>query len=104
MSKFKVKLGRLPDFKLPVTATLPNGQEGTITFIVRHMKAEEIQELFSKAEATDVEFLEKLCSGWDLEEEFNEENRKELISLYPGFVVKLVSQYVQALAGNRVKN
>lgn len=103
-SKFKLTLGPLPDFKLPVEVVLPNGESGKIVFTVRHKKASEIQELFGKGNAQDIEFLQSLATGWDLDEEFNEDNMKQLIDLYPGFVVALTTSYLKALAGQRVKN
>lgn len=105
-SKFKVTLGRLPDFKLPVEVVLPNGEDGKIVFTVKHLKSSEIQKLFGESEnvTKDIDFLKALATGWDLEEDFTDENLAELVELYPGFVVSLTTSYVRALAGQRVKN
>lgn len=105
MAKFKLTLGALPDFKLPVKFVMPNGDEAKIVFTVKHIKANEIQDLYS-AEHTisDVEMITKLAVGWDLEEEFNEENIKELVSYFPASALALTGTYLAALAGQRVKN
>nr|DAG08090.1 MAG TPA: tail assembly chaperone [Caudoviricetes sp.] len=105
MAKMKLTLAPLPDFKLPVSFVMPNGDEGQITFTVRHLKAKEVQELYeSENIVTDSDFIMKLATGWNLEEEFNEENAKILVELYPGAALALTGAYLSALAGQRVKN
>lgn len=105
MSKFKIKLSeRLPDFDLPVTVTLHNGQEATVKFKVKHLKSTEVQELYEKGNTSDFEFITNLATGWDLEDDFNQDNARELVTLYPMFAVALTQAYMGALAGARVKN
>lgn len=105
MAKFKLTLGALPNFKLPVKFTMPNGEEAKIVFTVKHVKANEIQDLYASENAiSDVEMITKLAVGWDLGEEFNEENVKELISYFPASALALTGTYLAALAGQRVKN
>lgn len=104
MAKFKLTLGRLPDFKMPVSFVLPNGDEAKIIFTVRHKSAEEIQELFARDDIRDGDFILELATAWDLEEEFNKENVDALIKLYPSAALGLSQTYMRALAGQRVKN
>lgn len=105
MAKMKLTLGRLPNFKLPVDFAMPNGEKARIVFNVKHRKASEIQELYERAEpVSDVEMIRHLANGWDLEEEFTDENIKELLDLYPAAALALTGAYMQALAGQRVKN
>ncbi|GCG54011.1 hypothetical protein BvCms16BK_04659 [Escherichia coli] len=47
--------------------------------------------------------MKEICSGWNLEEEFNDENIEELVSLFPASVLALTNAYMQALAGQRAK-
>lgn len=103
MAKFKLKIGALPDFKLKVPFVLPNGSDCDITFTVRHKKSSDVEELFDKG-ANNLEFIKFLCVGWDLEEEFNDENIGELCSLFPSIPLMLPQEYFKALAGYRVKN
>ncbi|AWD92245.1 tail length tape measure protein [Escherichia phage vB_EcoS_IME347] len=104
MAKFKFTLGALPDFKLPVSFNMPNGEEGRIVFTVKHKTAAEIQELFQKG-AGDKDFVMELAVGWDIaDDEFNEENVERLINYYPGSMLALTQAYMKALAGQRVKN
>lgn len=103
MAKFKLKIGALPDFKLNVPFLLPDGRDCDINFIVRHKKSSEVEELFDKG-ANNLEFINFLCTGWDLEEEFNDENILELCALYPSIPLMLPQEYFKALAGYRAKN
>lgn len=104
MAKMKLTLGPLPDFKLPVKFVLPDGNEQDIVFTVKHKKSSEIQELYQKEGIKDPEFITSIASGWDLDDEFNEENAKLLIEYYPGAALALMGAYLGALAGQRVKN
>lgn len=104
MAKFKLTLGPLPDFILPVKFVMPNGEEYTIRFKVKHRSSEEIQEIYAREKVTDAQFITELATGWDLEEEFNEENIETLIRYYPGVALALTQNYIKALAGQRAKN
>ncbi|ATN93795.1 tape measure chaperone [Citrobacter phage IME-JL8] len=104
MAKFKITLGALPDFALPVKFIMPNGDEAKITFKVKHRPSNEVQELYDRQDIKDHDFIMELASGWDLEEEFNQENAEMLVRYYPGAALALTSTYLRALAGQRVKN
>lgn len=105
MAKFKLTLGALPNFKLPVSFLMPNGDEAKIVFTVKHRKASEIQALYNDDKGiSDVQMITELAVGWDLDEEFNDENVKELLDLFPAAALSLTGSYLQALAGHRVKN
>ena len=81
MAKMKITLKPLPDFKLPVTFNMPDGEQGEIVFTVRHIKAKEVQALYESSDVvSDSDFIMKLATGWNLEEEFNAENAAELVS------------------------
>lgn len=104
MAKFKLTIGPMPDFKLPVKFTLPNGEEARIVFTVKHKKAAEIQELYKREEMKDHEFITAIASGWDLEDDFTPENIAALVDYYPASALALMGSYLGALAGQRVKN
>lgn len=106
MSKFKISLSeRLPDFKLPVTFNMPNGEDATIIFTVKHKTADEIKSLYDAEEkTTDQGFITSLASGWDLDDEFSEENSAKLVDMFPAVAIELTRTYLSALAGYRVKN
>lgn len=104
MAKFKLSLTALPDFKLPVKFKLANDQDVEVIFTVKHKKTSELQELLSKENLSTKELIMTIASDWDLEEEYNEDNVNEFSDLFPASTVALTTAYMQALAGQRVKN
>lgn len=107
MAKFKLTLAPLPSFMLPVKFNMPNGEQASIVFKVRHRKASEIQDLYARENVRDVDFIMEIAEDWDLKgegEEFNEENVKVLIGYYPAAALALTQTYISALAGQRSKN
>lgn len=104
MSKnFKFKLGVLPNFKLPVKFIMPDGEEAKITFTVKHKTIEDVQALY-QGETADNEFITAIAEGWDLDEEFNDENVLFLVKHYPAAALSLTNSYIGAMLGQRVKN
>lgn len=103
---FKVTLSeRLPDFPLPVKFVLPNGVEATMVFTVKALTSSELNAVLKDASnQTGAQFVKSLASGWELEDDFNDENLDKLVDRYPSVVGGLISTYTQALAGYRVKN
>lgn len=104
MAKVKFTLGALPNFKLPVKFVMPDGEEAKIVFTVKHLPADEVQEMYESNDVKDKDLIMRLAVGWDVEDEFNEENAKKLVKYYPSAALALTSTYIQALAGIRVKN
>lgn len=78
MAKFKIQIGgNLPSFKLPVTFTCPDGKEATITMTVKHRSTDEMKDFYEsedKAPKGNAEFIRFMAEGWDLDDEFNDEN------------------------------
>lgn len=104
MAKFKLSLAALPDFKLPVKFKLANDHDAEVIFTVKHKKTSELQELLSKEDLSTKELIMAIASDWDLEEEYSEDNVNEFSDLFPASTVALTTAYMQALAGQRVKN
>ena len=107
MAKFKIRIGgELPPFKLPVTFTCPDGKDATINMTVKHHSTDEMKEFYEseeKAPKGNVDFIRFMAEGWDLDEEFTDENISWLCSHYPSFVMALPQTYMAALAGHRAK-
>lgn len=102
---FKVNLSeRLPDFPLSVKFKMPNGVEAEIKFTVKHKSGSEIQAMYAREDIKDFEFITEIASGWDLDDEFNNENAKKLVDNFPASALGLTQAYMAALAGVRVKN
>ena len=103
-AKFKLTLAPLPDFNLPVFFQMPNGERAEVGFKVRHIMASEVQALYQQEGVKDSDFILKVATGWNLDEEFNEENAIKLIGFYPAAAIALTQAYLSALAGQRAKN
>ena len=104
MAKFNLSLKALPDFKLPVKFQLANGEDAEVVLTVKHKKSSELQEILNRENFSTKELINEICSDWDLEEPFNDENVDEFANLFPGAVPSLMDSYMKALAGQRVKN
>lgn len=64
MAKFKLKIAPMPDFKLPVKFKLPNGEEATIVFTVKHKNQPKFKSFTSaKPCATQSLLLKSLRAG-----------------------------------------
>ncbi|WP_279025578.1 phage tail assembly chaperone [Gibbsiella quercinecans] len=101
MAKFKI--AALKDFPLPLSFLMPNGKEAKIVFTVKHVKSDELTQLFER-DASNLEFIKFIASGWDCEDEFNDENIQELCDLFPAVPLMLPQEYMKSLSGIRVKN
>lgn len=104
MAKFKLSLKALPDFKIPVKFQMANGEDAEVVLTVKHKKSSDLQEILNRENLSTDALINEICTDWDLEEEFNEENVKEFASLFPASVLALTTEYMKALAGQRVKN
>ena len=105
MAKFKLKA--VADFPLKVAFNAPDGKQYDVIFTAKHVKAKGLFDAIKSAsdrDLTDVKFIQEYATGWDLEEEFNEENIRELVELFPGVMAAFVGEYTTALTGHRVKN
>lgn len=104
MAKFKLSLAALPDFKLPVTFQMANGDDAQVVLTVKHKKSSELQEILQRENLSTTDIFKEICTDWDLEEEYNDENVAEFASLFPASVLALTTEYMRALAGQRAKS
>ncbi|WP_294966621.1 phage tail assembly chaperone [uncultured Gilliamella sp.] len=103
MAKFK--LVAEPTFKSKVLIPRPGQENGQIELTFKHYKLSDIakfeEELKDKSVA---EFLMKILTGWDLEEEFNQNNLEILLDNYPATVQAISDTYYKEIFGQREKN
>lgn len=64
----------------------------------------EINKNTDKAMKAGVAMVREVACGWELEDEFSDENIQAAIALYPGLQQKLWQEYDARIKGNRVKN
>lgn len=64
----------------------------------------QLQESVDKGLARTTEIIREVASGWDLDDEFNDENIGLMCSRYPGVHQRLWEQYDARVRGNRLGN
>ncbi len=108
MAKMKLTIKKRPNFKLKLELQMPDTDDLAVVVLdVEHRKAKELGALFNAApedRLDDVTFFKEFVKGWDLEEEFNDENIQEVIEWFPNIMVTFTYEYMKALTGQRVKN
>lgn len=108
MAKMKLTIKKRPDFKLKLELQMPDTDDlAVVNLTVEHRKAKELGDLFNappEERLDDVSFFKEFVKGWDLEEEFNDENIREVIEWFPNIMVTFTYEYMKALTGQRVKN
>lgn len=128
----KVKLGARPkDFKHTVTGPLPEGGEGLIEVTYVHRTQTEWGALIDEMAAsegvqleegaTDEEkasmlkmrvtardanarYIMRICTGWNLDVEFNRANVEQLIDELPGHAQRIMDDYRRILVEGRLGN
>ena len=123
----KIKLGNPPkDFKRKITIELLDGTKGDVEFTFKYRtrseyadlmdatlnaekdapvkKEETAKEAFERIGEGTVSFIKEIATGWDLEEEFNDENIKTLIDTYPAVTVAASESYRLAILEGVRKN
>lgn len=102
----KLKLKPNPTFPLKVEVHVPGHEPGDVVFTAKHRSKEDMED-FIKAVAEmkdDSSVIMAIATGWDLENEFTEENVKALVSDYAHAPVATFDRYLEELSGNRRKN
>ena len=128
----KLKLGVRPKtFKHRIKITLPEGGEGSVEMVYHYktrtefgvfldeiladakVKAQSaapgdvdvsLAEALSQTCEQNAEYIMKIASGWDLEEEFTRENVERLCDELPGAAIEIINAYRVAVAEGRLGN
>lgn len=61
-------------------------------------------ELYERVGKNSAEHVLKIASGWDIEDEFNEENLLRLENEFPGALKSISESYAKAVSEERTKN
>lgn len=67
-------------------------------------KEKEAHDVMQKGLARSAEIIQEVAIGWDLEDEFNEDNLKTLCARYPGVHQRAWEKYDARIRGNRLGN
>lgn len=101
----KLKLTPDPTFKAPVSIPVPGSQDASVVFTFKHRTREAVLAwLEQDKDAGDVATVNAVAMGWDLDDEFNDENINRLCQNYAGAGFAIVNTYLSELRGARTKN
>lgn len=103
MTKFK--LVAEPTFKSTVFIPRPGQENGQIELTFKHYKLNDITKFEDELkDKSVVEFVMKIVTDWNLEEEFNKNNIDILLNNYPAAVQAITDTYYKEIFGQREKN
>ena len=99
-------------FKAPVAIHTPGEKPIKIGFNFRHRTRDALDTMFKDMAARaekgevldDLEMIKLVATGWELEDEFNDENITLLIQHHLGSPKAIFETYLEELAGGRAKN
>lgn len=101
----KLKLVAAPTFKAKVGIPVAGGKAVDVEFVFRHRTKSELDEFIkTRAEKSDADSFMDMCSGWDLDDEFNKENVEQLLESYIGSAVATYRAYIDELVAAKAKN
>jgi len=105
MAKQKFNLSANPTFKAKVAIPVPGGKPADIEFTFKHRSKDALKEFMDDMkEKEDVDLLQDLVSGWDIDDPFNAESLEKMIQNYPGSALAIYQAYMVEMSGARAKN
>ena len=95
MAKIKFTLTANPTFKHPVPMPVPGGKFVDVVFTFKHRDKAALDEFLEQAKGMEnTELVMAIASGWELEEAFDEENVKVMVSSYFGAASAIFKAYM----------
>jgi Phage tail assembly chaperone len=94
---------------IPCPDREPEMVEFTFLYRSREQLSEWVQTLEASAEVddplkADMDMVLGAATGWELADEFNAENVRELLNKHPGSAISIYQQYVTASRAGKQKN
>lgn len=102
----KLKLKPNPTFPLKVGVHVPGHEPDEVVLTAKHRSKDDMAE-FIKAVSDmkdDASVILAIATGWDLDNEFSEENVRALVNDYVDAPRAVFERYLEELSGNRRKN
>lgn len=102
----KFKLTPDPTFVAPVNIHVPGGTPHPVKFTFKYRTPDEYREFIESIRTVDdgVVWIRGMATGWDLPEEFSDENISEFVNSRFGVTEVVVRGYATGLMGAREKN
>lgn len=103
MAKFALKAN--PTFTAKVGFPVSGGEAVDVVVTFKHRTKTALDEfLKSRGDRDDVDSFMGMVVGWDLSDEFSEDNVKLLLENYIGVALATYKTYIDELVQNRTKN
>lgn len=101
----KLKLQPAPTFKARVSIHQPGAEPAEVEFTFKHRGRKELATFAETIAGTgDVELIQALASGWELEDEFSTENIALLVENHYAAPAAIWTTYVEELTKAKEKN
>jgi hypothetical protein len=101
----RLKLNPDPTFKEKVEIHVPGAKPEKVEFTFKYRTRDELAALMEELDKIDdVKLIMKLANAWELEDDFTEENVKQLAQSYLSAPKAILETYLGALTGVRAKN
>lgn len=105
----KLKLNPEPTFKAKVGVPVPGGAPEPVEFTFQYRSKSELAKWHDEVaelpkDADEVALLRMFVAGWDLTDEFCDENLRRLCDAYPGAAAAAMDVYLRESWGARRGN
>lgn len=101
----KFKLDPNPTFDAPVPVPVHGKGTHNVRFTFKHMSKDQLADVSASAkDMTEVESIKAVALGWELDDEFNDENIQKLIQNYQGAGSAIISTYLSEIRQARMGN
>lgn len=103
MTKFK--LDAEPTFEATVDIPVPGGKTAPVKFTFKHRTKDAMSDLFKPDSAmADVELIQELVQGWELDDKFNKASIEKLLQNYQASAGAIVRKYLDEIGTARLGN
>ncbi|SER52324.1 MULTISPECIES: phage tail assembly chaperone [Pseudomonas] len=98
MSKVLFKLDPNPTFDALVAIPVPGGSKADVKFTFKHRSKTELEDFLStNKDMDDTTLVKSIADGWELDDEFNDENIGRLLNNYIGAGSAIYVKYLEEL-------
>lgn len=105
----RLKLNPEPTFKAKVGVPVPGGRTAEVEFTFQYRSKSELAKWHDEVrefpqDVAEATLLRTFVLGWDLDDEFNDENIRRLCDAYPGAASAAMDVYLRESWGARRGN
>lgn len=105
MAKPKFSLNANPTFKAVVAIPVPGGKAADVEFTFKSRTRDEFRSFIEAlTDREDVPVLLDICSGWELDDAFDEANLTLMTQSYLGAARAITEKYLSELTAARLGN